>query len=300
MVIKLLKKAFIFLLIILALIAIVLLSIGKKPVNTFIEQQIVSAAQQQGIRLAFENAEVGLMTFSAKSAEVFVSPLLLLLPFKNVSLAPHYGSLLKGSLDATLKAQFAGSEATLTGVSIGPNGAILNGHIQKLDIASIQQLSMLGISKGIAEIHADNVHIDADNDFPTTGTVGITIQQIEKPNQTIIPLTLDGLPLSLTIPPLNRGKVEGVINFGQGSQAVVIRKLDWLSSWGAVSLSGALSSERELKLKGETFLSNEGSEAFRSYLPLISQGRLKYETKKFSFSITGPMRRPQVLFTALD
>ena len=300
MVIRIIKKTVIYLLVALLLITVILLSIGKKPINTFIEQQIVSAAQQQKIRLAFENAEIGLFSFSAKSAEVFISPILLLLPFKNVTLTPLWGSLLHGSLDAALKAQFAGSDSTLTVTNIGPSGAIISAHIQKLDVASIQQCAMLGISKGVAEVHADQVHLNRSSDFPSAGTVGVAVQHIEKPNQTTIPLTLGEIPLTLTIPPLKRGKIEGIINFGTGSQAFVLRKLDFLSSWGAVSLSGAISSDRELKLKGETFLSDEGSAAFRSYLPLISQGRLKYETKKFSFSITGPTQRPQVQFTALE
>jgi hypothetical protein len=299
MVIKLLKKVLFYLLIVLALATLTLLSIGKKPINQFFEQQLVSAAQQQGVRLAFENFDIGIRSLSAKSAEVFVPAFLMLLPFEKIAIEPLWSALFSGSINAILKAQFAGSDATLTATDIGPQGAVISAHIQNLDIASLQQLALLGITSGNAEIHADAVRIDANSDFPRAGTIGIVIQHIEKPKPTTIALSMGELPFSLTIPALKRGKIESVANFGEGSQAVLIRKFDWLSSWGAVSLSGTVSSDRQLKLKGEIFLSDEGSEAFRSYLPLISQGKLKYDTKKFSFTVNGPSQRPQVQFSEL-
>lgn len=286
---NLIRKTVIGLLILVAILGVAVMSIGRKPFNRFIEQQVISAANSQGIRLALKDTQFGLRSLYARSGEIFLPQALFLLPFQELTVTPHWLSILLGEIGVSLEAQLAQGSGRARLVQTGAETVRIDSDLTDIQVAELSQFAAFGISEGILSVKADGLTLKEE--LPSAGELNLSLEKMEKPFPNKINVMVSGLAIPIEIPEIHRGSIKALVNFTPGKTN--IKSIESKSSWGTVSGTGEIvfdTSTRQmsgLHIKGEVHLSEEGHPHFRSFLPLLSQGILKLETTAFTFEVSG-------------
>ena len=270
---------------------------ARQRVNSYVEKTIIQLSEPLGIKLALQQTALGLSGLRIESGEAFFAKALLLLPFSNTHISPHWSSLIGGKPIVDLQATIA--EGAVTAIYNHPGR--IEGAITALKLALLPPLAAFGVTDGVSTIKIRNGTI-VDR-MLRSGDITASIKKLTKPGKTKLPLTLGGFPVSLEIPPLEKGSLDASVSVSQGT--VTLEKLESLSSWGTIYCSGELilgpsGQITRTDLKGEIRLTPLAQSVVRPYLPLLGQGALTEESTAFSFSINGSPSRPSWRIQSLD
>lgn len=285
---RVLKKLFLGVLVLAVIFFIAVASIGRKPFNRFVEQQIISIANSQGVRLALKETDVGLRSLSAKSGEIFLPRAFFLLPFEKLTVSPHWISMLLGELGVSFEATLAQGAGRFRIVRTSEDTVTINSDLSDAQISELSQFSAFGFTDGTLAIKTTDLKIVQGQ--PSQGELSLSFAGMEKPLASQIKIMLGNFPIPVQIPPVHKGSVNAQVALNSGTMD--INSLESLSSWGTVSAKGDITFDSSnqvsnLHVKGEVHLSEDGHASFRSFLPLMSQGILKLETTSFTFEVSG-------------
>lgn len=284
-----------------AITAVVLISIGKAPFDRLAEQQIISIAQSQGVRLSLRNTTLHRSGINAEGGEAFFTNALILLPFSNLRFRPHFGRLLTGTFGATVEAEIAQAATALTVGQENDDRVTLDLNMTGAHIAELPVFSFFGITDGMATISID--HADISPKMIRSGNFSLSASEVTRPNRAPLQLTVSGFPFNLELPEIRDGSL--TFNASADTNTISISRIESLSSIGTFSLKGDIKLDEQLRvssltIKGEVHLSSDGHRAFRSFLPLLSQGALKLDSKSFAFEVSGTPPALRNRFTVID
>lgn len=249
--------------------------------------------REAGIYATFEDASLFVLGIESKKTSLTLPKALLQLPLEELIVSADLASLLSFTLK--VYTDFKLYDGKVTGV-IFPGSETTRGRIEarSVDVSQMPQLAGLGFTSTLLSVDVPQFQVQPDS---KEADVTITIAEIEKPKDTKLTPLLSGLPFTIKLPALSKGRIEFVGKLRK--ESVTITKFLFTSSLGEVSVEGSTSLKRSgtLALSGKADLTEVGLKKIGSYLPLLSMSKLKSTDQSFEFTVTGATNRPRAAFT---
>ncbi len=284
--------------VLLAAIVVTPLTVDVNSCRAPVEQWIVRAGAQHGIRLAFTEMKLSWGRIAAQKVELF-APLMkrffVLFEANDVAVTPSWWSVvnLKPSFETRAKIYNGGLHAKISFDAISRDG-MGNAQLESVQLAEHPQLAGLGIVAGTVHAQISDAVWQAGRITLANGTV--TIVDVEKPHDTLVALEPFGLPFQTTLPAVR--KLNGTIVFAVHKQAITFPTFEITSSLGKIIAPGSI----KLSPKGEperlafdvtVSLSGDGKRAIGPYLPMISGGKLNETADRLNIRVSGTAKRPE-------
>ena len=264
--------------------------------STRLQQQLIEGARAQGIGLRLANFAARPFRASAKQAEIFARgrvPVVFSVEDLDLvgSLDP---SLLQLVAQASAKLYHGTVSAELTrGLRGGDVSAA--GNLKGVELQRHPQLKIFGLSSGVLAGVAEGVLWQQGP--PHAGRVSVTVDRLDKPEPTRLPLHALGLPIDSPIPAIRGGRLKAEIQFEP--DRILLSSIESTSSVWKFEGQGAVgvAPDRQLQsvqLELVVELRGEGIETLGPWLVLASEGKLPDNASRAIVRVSGRVSAPRV------
>jgi hypothetical protein len=266
-----------------------------------IVDELTRVANSSGLSLSVEFNFKKLALQSVK-LDGIVQGVPLSLKVDELVILPSWSALVAGRGEASLKGRlYRGTLEARGVVALGSGEVSASALLERLELSEHPLLATLGIDRGQLTLEVPAFSI---KEQVASGTFELNIIKARKTFAT----TLNkGVPMPITIPAFERADLD--LKGGLSPTGLILRPVSASCDFG--SGEGDLSatferSKHSLELRGRSIelqgdfditISEAGTPLLGDWLPLISQGSLKKDSKHFGLKIEGPSSRPQIRMT---
>lgn len=295
------KKILIGLSVFAVLTIIAFLSLDRSFLYRYIEQQLISAARDAGVRLSLTEPTLGVSGIRARRLEAFIAQLFLPLEMEEVAVTPYWTGLALLKASGEFSARAYGGSILLKG-SRSLRGDVSNAQIEvkDLELAEHPYFSRLGITRGTLSLTIPSVHVRGA--LVTDGDGTLKLAGVSKPDRTFFQYLFAGSFIPIPIPPVRDVSLEARATLKERELFLDVKKFD--SSLGSAQVRGPIvlspaGRVERVDLHGSVTLTDEGSIDIGPLLPGISADRLLPQTREFEFSVSGAPPYPTTTFRQL-
>ncbi len=283
---KLLRIALLAIFLPIVVIALALWSVPDSLYLRMLETSLIPALKSNGILLNWGSGSIEPFQISLRRITLSIPAKLLTLAADECHVGMKPTQLLRGALAFDLRCQMYAGELQFD-IGLGLSGQLEQARIstRALDIARHPQIAAFGLRTALLTIDAPSLVF---KDGAADGRLMLTLDKIDKPQETMLPPMLTKLPVK--IPAIRDGILKLPITLS--GKKLRASGVEFNSSLG--ECSGDFE-EDPTTLSGQFIVSlrSEGSTAIGPWLPFVSQGQLTQEDRRFSLSISGTPRAPR-------
>ncbi len=293
---RLIKYISIALFTILAVAVLGILMTDSKVYTNYLKEITIAEARRKNISVEWGNSTLSPRVFTAYDLHFVIPRTFFPLYFKVVRILPTYLSFL--TLKPSGLVELFGYDGKISSVLTIKNGSETMPQslvVENLQLAMHPQISALGIQHGALSLSFPNIQGDSPRELSTDGS--LNLQDLSKPNPSILPARLSGLPGDIPIPPLTNLSFKSDVSVKRSN--VTFSNFNLTSSLGncvgQISLlRGPRGEVESIESDLKVAMTQEGSKAFGLYLTIGSQGVVDQNTSEFRVVIRGPLNHPQV------
>ena len=259
----------------------------------------VDSARAKGVFLTMSEPYLDWNGFSAKFIELgfknFPNPIIVSAFDVEFSLF----DILRGSKLGRMRFEVGGGRADFSFAPSSNSSYSGKGSIEQIQLERLPFVSSMGF-KGL--LSYTEVELVADQNFNLESTKGHLIISKLFRSKAPLDLALFALPFSQDLPELSADQLLAV-DLEFTPQQLFFAPLSASSSWFEITTDGhtiiPFKSSAPLRVKGEVYLTDDGTKAIGDYLPLLSYQKLEASTDAFKFLGRGRKSRPIYSFEAL-
>lgn len=296
------KKILLILLVVIAAVIGAILSIDPIVYNSYVEQQLRAAARRGGVQLTVQDLAVRWGKLRAAHVRGFFPRAFAMGTIDDLTVAPGFWSLLL--LRPTLQLQGSVYGGSLNGrgsyrISQRTSNAAL--EIKGANLALHEQLAGAGVTSGTLDLNLSDVIFDDQG--LQSGSGRIVVRDFAKPAATTIQLPMAQGRMPLTIPAILALNADAQFAVAGGALSLSALQID--SSLGSITGRATLPMNRgshadRVDVDLEVRLADEGASVVGPLLPLLSNNRLRPESRAFRILVAGTARTPQMTFRELS
>ncbi|MBX7145177.1 MAG: hypothetical protein K1X79_12050 [Oligoflexia bacterium] len=275
-------------------------SIDASRYSALIDPLIIQNARKAGVLVTLQNTGLGILPPKYKADSITILPRGWFsgLVLSRLTLIPHWGTLLGGRIGARVSAlAYNGELSGDVTIVESENGLDTDFDLNGLQLNQHPVIEGFGIHSGLLDIKGSQFSVR--NREPRGGSISLELKGLGKPEASQLSLQTFGLPLNINIPSFS------ALDLKANCSAQQPAKLNCLieSSSSLLELSGQIDAGfvggqlNELGANLKVHLADQGSAALGQYLPLLSTGVLKADSRAFSINISGPIRSPRIKFS---
>lgn len=264
--------------------------VQPKRYQAFIEQNLISAAQDHGIVLRIGGSELTPAQFTAYNLQLLFPRAFFGLDVERLWVAPSLLSFFSAHPQVQGEALiYRGKLRADTGLSwqSGLQSATL--RADGIHITEHPVIAGFGLRDGTLRGEVENARFDARG--MESGEIELVIEGLNKPQATSFPLQQFGLPFKLDLPAFENLGIQAQAHFTR--PAIEIKH--FLSESSLATVRGTARLElspsgriRRWRVDGTTELTPAGQAFFGQYVVLLSGGSLDQSTQRFRFTTQGP------------
>ncbi len=272
-----------------ALLIAALFMVQPRRYTDFVEQQLVSAAQQSKIGLRIGGTELSPLAFRAYNVQMLLPKMLFPIQADTFEIYPNFFSLLSSAPSVSMSgALYGGSARGKLRYLTGSKRAEIQFGFENIQLASLPPLAGVGIRSGTLEASVPQLSIGAASS--PTGEFVLKLISVEKPQPSSFALANFNLPFNVELPAFSALNSELELSL-EGSELLL---KDWrlTSSLGNARCTGRADLDtngrfRGWSIDGAVELSEEGLRVFGIYLPLLSNQVLDTSAQRFRVTAHG-------------
>lgn len=282
-------------LLVLAIVAT--LSVGGERYGTFLAGELEASARSHGLLLSIEKLKLGLLRNTAERISLAIPRTFVSISVNAIEARPAWLRVLLLEGGGTVVAKPYDGLCQLRGRYTLLSGAeYVDGTCRGIDLSQHPQINGLGVTAG--KISLEEFQASWRRGALVAASARLTLQGLEKPNQTSLPLRLGEGELPLLLPAVTG--FDGSVRVLSDAQQLRFDELSSKSSLGEIAGGAALrrASHGNLsEITGEfkVHLSDQGARVFADWLPLLSNGTLTAQSRTFAVTLQGPISRPGTL-----
>jgi len=275
----------------------VLLWTCRSIIGAMLIERLTDNAKSSGLSLRVGKQSLNYRSFSLEDVQLdgIWGGTPVSLKVDELTISPTWASLLSGKGEAAFQGRLY--RGTLEGrayLLLSDGSGSASAVLDRLELSDYPLLGALGIDRGQLSLRVPSLSWKKG---APTGTFELEVIKARKAVASTLP---KGMAIPITIPAFERVDISA--KGGLAPSGIVLRPLTVNCDFG--ELTGDLSASqradsRALVLDGEleTSLSESGGSLIGDWLPVISQGSLQKDVRKFTVHFSGPSSRPQIRMT---
>lgn len=260
--------------------------VQPKRYQAFIEQQIISSAQQNGIGVRIGGSELTPWHFIAHNVRIAVPRAFLFFDIDSIEVLPVFSSLLSGVPLVKLQAKFYGGSVNAD-TSFAPSAGSVQTTVDVHNVALATHPVLAGVGFRSGTLTAQLSEALLDSHGLRQARFMLSISDGEKPQATSFALGSFGVPLNIELPAFSGLNLDAT---GSLQRPVVsIKHMTLESSLGNARFTGEGRLDERGRLAswsmdGTVELSQEGHARFGQWVVLMSNGSLDENVRRFRVS----------------